>query len=320
MIPDIIRTKIRQIRLESEETASFELLPINGQDMPSFTPGAHIDIHFPNGMRRSYSLVNDCAERRHYKIAVKKEAESRGGSKWMHDSARVGMTLDISHPSNDFELAETASHTILIAGGIGITPIMPMIARLVELGLSWELHYSARSIAHMAFRDELQVLATSGNSAINLYVDNITESERLDIDTISKTAASNAHLYCCGPSGMIEAFVAATQNREPETVHYERFVSAQAAATDGGFEVKLARDGRTLRVSEGKSILDTLLDAGLDVPYACTQGICGSCETTVLDGTPDHRDECLSDQQRATNKSIIICCSGSHSKTLTLDL
>jgi len=320
MTADIIRMQIGQIRLESEATASFELWPIGEQDLPSFTPGAHIDVHLPGGLRRSYSLTNSGGEPRHYNIAVKKELESRGGSSWFHDNARVGMALDISLPSNDFELVENASHTILIAGGIGITPIISMISRLVELGASWELHYCARSFAHMAFRDELQRLADCGKGAINLYVDNIAERERVDLQTIFERAASTAHLYCCGPSGMIEAFIAGSRNRHPDTVHYERFVATNAAATDGGFEVRLARDGRTLSVPEGKSILDTLLDAGLDVPYACSQGICGSCVTTVLDGIPDHRDECLSDEQREANKSIMICCSGSRSKTLTLDL
>ncbi|WP_253272293.1 PDR/VanB family oxidoreductase [Advenella kashmirensis] len=320
MTADIIRTQIRQIRLESEATASFELWPVGEQYLPSFTPGAHIDIHLPGGLRRSYSLINNGGEPRHYNIAVKKELESRGGSSWFHDNARVGMTLDISLPSNDFELIENASHTILIAGGIGITPIISMISRLIELGSSWELHYCARSFAHMAFRDELRSLANCGKGAIHLYVDNLADHKRLDLSAIFGSAASTAHLYCCGPAGMLEAFIAAAKGRQPDTVHYERFAAANAAATDGGFEVKLARDGRTLSVPEGKSILDTLLDAGVDVPYACSQGICGSCVTTVLDGIPDHRDECLSDEQREANKSMMICCSGSRSKTLTLDL
>lgn len=171
----------------------------------------------------------------------------------------------------------------------------------------------------MAFREELERLESRSRGQLQYYLDD-TDETRFDIDAIVQAAPENAHLYCCGPSGMIEAFLAATRERPPHTVHYERFTASQDAATDGGFEVRLARDGRSLIVPAGKTILDTLLDAGLDVPYACTQGICGSCMTAVIDGTPDHRDECLSDEQREANKSIIICCSGSRTKTLTLDL
>jgi ferredoxin-NADP reductase len=314
-----ITTQIKQIRLESEGTASFDLLPANGQALPPFTPGAHVDVHIPGGLVRSYSLVNCPAESSYYRIAVKREDDSRGGSAWLHDEARVGMTLEISAPSNNFELDEAASSSILIAGGIGITPLMSMVAHLVELGRPWQLHYCARSAVHMAFREELERLESRGQGQVQYYLDD-TSAMRLDIGAIVQGAPEDTHLYCCGPSGMIEAFIATTQKRPQHTVHYERFSATQEAATDGGFEVRLARDGRSLTVPAGKTILDTLLDAGLDVPYACTQGICGSCMTTVLDGTPDHRDECLSDEQREANNSIIICCSGSRTKTLTLDL
>lgn len=311
--------KIRQIRLESEGTLSFELVSPSGQTLPAFTPGAHIDVHLSGGLVRSYSLMNGPNELSHYRFAVKREPESRGGSRWLHDVARVGMTLEVSPPSNDFELVEDAPASLLIAGGIGITPILSMVAHLDAQGKPWELHYCARSRAHMAFYEELQARAAHGKGTVHCYLDD-SGDERLNLEKIAQSAAPDMHLYCCGPAGMIEGFIAATQQRSQETVHFERFTASQAAATEGGFDVHLARDGRTLSVTAGQSILDVLLDAGVDVPYACSQGICGSCVTTVLDGTPDHRDDCLSDEQHEANNRIIICCSGSRSSTLTLDL
>lgn len=315
----ILPMLIKQIRLESEGTLSFELVSPSGQSLPGFTPGAHIDVHLPGGLVRSYSLMNGPGELSHYRIAVKRELESRGGSAWLHDVARVGATLEISSPSNDFELVEDATTSLLFAGGIGITPVVSMIAHLVALGKRWQLHYCARSSAYMAFSDELRALAAHGNGTVHFYLDD-SGDEPLNLKSIVHSAASDAHVYCCGPAGMIEGFIAATQHRSQDTVHFERFAASQAAASDGGFDVRLSRDGRTLSVTEGKSILDTLLDAGLDIPYACGQGICGSCLTTVIDGIPDHRDDFLTDEQRDANNSIVICCSGSRSPTLTLDL
>jgi len=319
MNPATFSVLIKQIRLESEGTSSFELVSLTGQQLPAFTPGAHIDLHLPGGLVRSYSLLNKPSERASYRIAVKREPDSRGGSAWLHDQARVGMTLELSAPLNDFELEEEAPSSILVAGGIGITPILSMVAHLAAAGRPWQLHYCARSRECMAFSDELELLAANCKGVVHRYF-NDSSPEPLDIQALVESAPDDAHLYCCGPAGMIEDFISASQKRSPNTVHFERFASSQVAATSGGFDVHLARDGRTLTVKNGKSILDTLLDAGLDVPYACTQGICGSCLTRVIDGIPDHRDDCLTDEQREANDSVIICCSGSHSQKLTLDL
>jgi len=310
---------IQQIRLEGEGTASFDLASADERELPAFAAGAHVSVQIPGGPQRSYSLVNAPSDRARYRIAVKREPDSRGGSAWFHEKARVGMALQVSLPLNDMALAEDAPLSVLVAGGIGITPMLSMIERLVELGSPWQLHYSARTPGQMAFRKVLQNLETAGRGQVHLHFTGDGEG-RMDIDHIVRSTPPDAHLYACGPAGLIDGFIAATQIRRPETVHYERFAAAQEAATAGGFELQLLRDGRKLQVPQGKSILDVLLDANVNVQYACTQGVCGTCRVDVKGGVPDHRDDCLTDDEKAANNTIIACCSGSRSATLVLDL
>lgn len=312
-----ISLQIQQIRRESEDTASFDLVAADEHPLPAFTAGAHINVLIPGGLRRSYSLVNSPSERRYYRIAIKREADSQGGSAWFHDSARVGMPLQVSLPVNDMALAQDAPLSVFIAGGIGITPMLSMIESLREQGGEWQLHYSARTPQLMAFRAALQQLDASDRVRLHFTGQG---APRLDLEHIVRSAPAAAHLYACGPGGLIDGFIAAAQARDPQTVHYERFAAAQQAATAGGFALQLLRDGRTLQVPEGQSILDVLLDADVNVQYACTQGVCGTCRLDVKGGIPDHRDDCLSDAEKAANNCIIACCSGSRSATLVLDI
>ncbi|MES2187374.1 MAG: PDR/VanB family oxidoreductase [Pseudomonadota bacterium] len=310
---------IRGMRLESPAVASFELAPMDGGTLPPFDPGAHVDLFLPDGQTRSYSLVSRTDDSTGYRIAVKREAQSRGGSAWLHDAARLGIGLEITSPKGDFALADAAGESIFIAGGIGITPLLPMIEKLSVLGRRWSLHYAAPSAEHMAFRHQLGADARYSGGSVTRYFPG-GDGDRMDVRALVAAAPRGAHLYCCGPARMIEEFVAAAADRDPATVHFERFAAAHSAATDGGFTLKLARDGRCLPVPAGKSLLDVLLDAGLDVPYACTQGVCGSCLVPVLGGTPDHRDSFLTDEEKAANRSMLVCCSGSCSELLTLDI
>ena len=309
--------QILQIRLETADTASFDLVAADEQLLPPFTAGAHINVQIPGGPQRSYSLVNAPSERRYYRITVKRDPASQGGSAWFHDKARVGAQLQVSLPANDMALEEEAPLNVFIAGGIGITPMMSMIERLQQRGGQWQLHYSARTPQLMPFRTALQRL--DANDQIQLYFTG-EGAARMDMERIVRSTPAQAHLYACGPAGLIDDFIAATQERSPQTVHYERFSAVKPAATTGGFALKLLRDGRTLQVSQGQSILDVLLDANIDVQYACTQGVCGTCRLNVADGMPDHRDDYLSDEDKAANNCIIACCSGSHSAMLVLDL
>jgi vanillate O-demethylase ferredoxin subunit len=320
MAESLLDLRVKRIGYEAENINSYELVAPTGGDLAPFTAGGHIDLHLSNGMIRSYSLVNDQRERHRYVIAVNKDAAGRGGSSFVHDSIKAGDIITVSHPRNNFALHEEAEHSVLIAGGIGITPLLSMVRRLETLERRWQLCYAARTRVAAAFLDELNALRP--NVHLNLHVDFDDErSGRLfDLAAIVKKAPAHAHLYCCGPVPMLAAFEAVTADRPADHVHVEYFQARQAQAIEGGFEVKLARSNRRISVEAGKTILDALLDAGIAVNYACTEGVCGTCETRVLEGIPDHRDQFLSKEEQAANKTIMICCSGVKSRTLVLDL
>jgi vanillate O-demethylase ferredoxin subunit len=313
-----IDLRLRRIRLEAEGIASYEFVSASGDALPAFSAGAHIDLHLPQGMVRSYSLVNAPSDAGRYVVAVQHDADGQGGSAWMHSAPRVGDRLRATPPSNDFALAEDAAHSVFIAGGIGITPVLSMLRRLRELGRPWRLHYAGRSPRETAYVDTLRALA-GDDRELDLCFGS-SRTERLDIAAIVRDAPSDTHLYCCGPARMIDAFVAACAARAAHTVHVERFAATSEAATDGGYEVVLERSGQRFMVAPGKTLLDTLLDHAVDVPYACSAGVCGTCRTPVLAGQPDHRDDFLSAQEKEANDSIMVCCSGARSKTLVLDL
>jgi vanillate O-demethylase ferredoxin subunit len=315
-----MQVRIKRISFEAESINSFELVAPAGGDLVAFTAGSHIDLYLSNGMIRSYSLVNDPSERSRYVIAVNKDAASRGGSRFVHETLRAGDLITISHPRNNFVLQENTTHSILIAGGIGITPLLSMIRRLKALGRSWELFYAARTRVAAAFLDELSGLRRDVQEKLHLNFDQEPTGNMLDLAAIVRNAPGDAHLYCCGPVPMLEAFEAATRDRPAEQVHVEYFKAREKPAAEGGFEVKLARSNRIIKVGAGKTILNALLDAGIAVNYACTEGVCGTCETRVIEGMPDHRDLFLGKAEQAANNTMMICCSGSKSDTLVLDL
>lgn len=311
--------KVSGIVPESDRTKSFELSAPDGGALPPFTAGAYIDLHLGNGLVRSYSLVNDQAERHRYVIAVQQETRGRGGSLYMHDALRIGDILKADCPENRFRLREDAQNSVLIAGGIGITPLMAMATRLQRLGRSWELHYVVRTRQGAAFIDVLARLSQRTPSSVRLYATREGDA-RPDIAAIMAAAGREAHVYCCGPLPMLKDFEAAASGRAPDHVHMERFSSEAAPALSGGFEVELRRSGKVLAVAPGKSILDTLLEHRVSVSFSCSEGVCGTCMTTVIDGIPDHRDQFLTDEEKAGNGSIMVCCSGARSRRLVLDL
>ena len=315
--PFTLRT--RQIRLEAIDVVSLELEALDGAALPAYAPGAHVDVQVPGGPLRSYSLIDPPSESIRWRIAVKREPGSRGGSRWFHEQSRVGMPLSVTFAGNHFALEEAAPLSVFVAGGIGITPLLSMIGRLVQLGRPWELHYAAASPAAMPFQAQLAGYAARGQGRVVKYFTDAGNG-RMDIAGVLAATADDAHVYCCGPAGMIDDFLLAAAGRTPDNVHHERFAASQAAVTDGGFSLQLARDGRLLEVPAGKTILDVLLAAGVDVPYACTQGVGGACRVTVLEGEPEHRDDFLSDAERAANDSILVCCSGARTASLTLDV
>ncbi|WP_137388591.1 PDR/VanB family oxidoreductase [Rhodoligotrophos defluvii] len=288
---------------------------LDGLPFPDAEPGAHIDLELPNGVIRQYSLICPATSPEYYSIAVKRDPRSRGGSAFIHDHLTAGTELRLRGPRNTFPLVEDAAHSILIAGGIGVTPIWSMLQCLARTGRSWEFHYSCRNRPSAIFLDEARALGP-----VNLHVDEEAGGAVLDLSAILAPPDELVHVYCCGPAPMLERFESLTASWPSEQVHLERFTPHQRPATGGGYRVVLARSGRSFHIPAGATILQVLRDAGIEVTYSCEEGICGSCETRVIGGQPDHRDSVLSAAERQQGDTIMICCSGCTGEELILDL
>jgi len=293
-----VTPSIRQVELTNAE----------GGALPPFTAGAHIDLALGNGLERSFSLLNDPTETHRYVIAVLREADSRGGSVWVHDHLRQGEQLTSSEPINNFPLNEAGETHILIAGGIGITPLKAMAHRLVAQGASFTLHYCARDEKRAAYLSELRALL---GSRLDVHLDGGDIARGLDVARLVARRASAAHVYVCGPAGLIRAVREAARDWPKGSVHYELFRGSEAdiapRSTDQPFEIKLARAGKTLTVPADRSILDVLKANGIKVKTLCTEGVCGTCRVGLLGGKADHRDEVLTDAQR--ERHIQVCVS-----------
>jgi ferredoxin-NADP reductase len=302
----MLNLRLDSIRYCAADACLFEFVEPAGAPLPPYQPGAHVDLHLPGGLMRQYSLVRPYREGEGYLVGIKLDPGGRGGSRHMLEQARVGELFEVGEPRNNFPLAEDAAHTVLIAGGIGVTPIWCMAQRLRELGAPFELHYAVRARADAALAEPTHLDAEVG--AV------------LDVAAIVAAAPPDAHLYCCGPAPMLAAFEAAAAGRPAERVHVEYFNAPPPEPLEGGFVVVLARSGRELAIPAGATILDAVRAAGIEAPSSCEQGVCGSCETRVLEGLPEHRDHILSPAERAANKTMMICCSGSLGSRLVLDL
>jgi ferredoxin-NADP reductase len=299
-----------------------ELAEPDGQPLTGFGPGDHVDLHLADGLRRSYSLVGDPGvDSDVYRIAVALTDGSRGGSKAVH-ALVVGEELSVSGPVAGFRLAPQAGHTVLIAGGIGITPIVSMARALQQCGASWELHYAARSRSAAAFLTELQTLADSGKGQIHASFSDEDGPHPLDVSGLvaGRHHVADTHWYCCGPASLLDDFLRATRSLYPGNVHVERFNGTDLDVTGDGFEVELARTGVVLTIDEHTTVLDAVLDEGVDVDFSCMEGMCGSCRTAVLSGVPNHRDAVLTAEERDSNEVMMICCSRTGSGRLVLDL
>lgn len=321
-----LQAKLHTIEWLATGIHGFDLRPVEDAAWPAAAAGSHLDVHLPNGLVRSYSLVNAPGECHRYLIAVNREQSGRGGSSYLHDLLRVGQVLTVSEPRNNFPLREDAPHSVLIGGGIGITPIWSMVQRLSQIGAPWTLHYAARARESAAFVERIESLAAATGGTVHLYFDAGAVDKRIELRAIIESSPADADFYCCGPTGMLEAFEAATAHCEPGRVHREYFAApavasvAAPASADDVFTVRLAKAGKTVPVLPGTSILDAVLQAGVDVSYSCMSGICGACMTSVLSGVPDHRDLVLSDSEREAGDKMIICCSRSKTSELVLDL
>ncbi|MEX3928505.1 2Fe-2S iron-sulfur cluster-binding protein [Paraburkholderia sp. BR10936] len=302
----------------------FRLRDPAGRALPGYTAGAHLRVRVaPGGTAdwRHYSLINGTVGAtlapEVYRIAVRREDNGLGGSRWMHTMLKPGSRLLTSQPRNAFVLDLDAEDAVLIAGGIGVTPIVSMAAALAGAGRRYRVHYSARDTRQLAFAQELRGIA---GAHLSLYADEGVLPV-LDIAALLQGLRPGQPLYVCGPAGMIDAVLAQAYARgwAREDIHFERFAAPPAAASDTGFEVELRQSGRTLTVAAGESILDAMLEAGLDPLYDCKRGECGLCRTTVLEGALDHRDYCLSESERQAGNVMQICVSRAGCGRLVLD-
>lgn len=292
----------------------FDFRDPDGRPLPGYAPGAHVELHLPGGWVRQYSLVDPAGADAVYRVAIKRDPRSRGGSAAAHERLRVGDVVPVGAPRNLFPLDEAAPHSIFVAGGIGITPVACMVQRLRALGRPYTLHYAVRTRADAALLDRL------GDTGVQLHVDAEHGGRPLDVASLVAAVPADAVAYCCGPAPMLDAFEAAARQRPALRWRVERFASTAEPASSGGFVVRLASSGRCVPVAAGQTILDALHGAGLKLSASCRQGICGTCETAVLAGTPDHRDVLLSDEEKRSNQVMMICCSGSLTPELVLDL
>ncbi|MFO1337770.1 MAG: PDR/VanB family oxidoreductase [Burkholderiaceae bacterium] len=303
----------------------FDLVSLDGSALPAFSAGAHVDVHLGNdgAVVRQYSLCNPPGETHRYQIGVLRDAASRGGSATLHDQVHEGQVLTIGAPRNHFPLVAGARRSLLLAGGIGITPLLAMAAQLSADGEDFALHVAARSRAQAPFA--AQLTAAPYAERVHLHLDDGPAEQRLDLPALLAAPAAGTHLYVCGPQGFMEAVLATARAQGwPETqLHWEFFANAAATAprdSDEAFEVELARSGQVVAVPRGQSIVQALTAAGVSVMTSCEQGVCGTCLTRVTAGVPDHRDAYLTPDEQAANDQVLLCCSRARTARLVLDL
>ncbi len=316
---DTLRLRVQAIRRQAEGIHAFELVDPDGLPLPAVSAGAHVDVHLPGGLVRSYSLAGDPAERGLWLLGVLREKNGRGGSRAMHEQVRVGDLLAVGQPRNAFGLAAGATHTVLLAGGIGITPLKAMAHTLRAQGASFEMHYCARSPQTAAFVADLQALVPAG--ALHLHFDQGNPAQGLDIAALLARPAAGTHVYFCGPAGFMQACAQATSHWPAGTVHSEHFKAPEPAAKaqpDGAFEVRLARAGITVPVQPDQTIVRAIELAGLRVPTSCLSGLCGACKVDYLAGDVEHNDYILSDEEKT--RCMTLCVSRARSPLLVIDL
>ena len=325
------RLQVRQVTHLAEGINSYELVHPDGEDLPPFEAGAHVDFFLRDGSVRQYSLCNDPAERHRYSIAVLKEINGRGGSEALHDRVHPQRKVYVGKPRNNFPLHEEAERHLLLAGGIGVTPMMAMIARLQTLGAEFTMHYCVKSPRHAAFRGEMASLVDDGR--VLFHYDGGDPRRGLDIESLLKPLEPGTHLYYCGPPGFMEAVKKFSSHWPDGTLHFEFFSAAASpksklieqefeSVADGtigiGFQIQIASTGAVFSVPNDQSIVQVLAENGIEIEVSCESGLCGTCVTRYVEGEVDHRDLVLDEDQKA--EFFTPCCSRSKSKVLVLDL
>lgn len=316
----MIELRVASVEQVTARIRRFEFVDLAGAALPGFTAGSHIDVELGNGEERSYSLLNDQGETGRYVIAVLREADGRGGSAWMHDVLRQGDVIRAAPPENDFRLSEAGDHHILIAGGIGITPILSMAARLHEIGRDYAIHYCARSVEEAAFAKEI---ATRHGEYAKFYYDGGVAGCGLDVKTLLAHRPAAAHAYVCGPGGLIRAVREAGREWPSGTIHFELFKKTDTDlgldALNEPFDIVCKRAGRRFTIPADRSILDVLKAEGFRIRSLCKEGVCGTCRVDLISGAVDHRDECLDEDEH--DEALQVCVSRAKpGETLVLDL
>lgn len=327
--------RVSRVTAEAKDVLAVELVDPSGAALPAFAPGAHLEMHLDNGMIRHYSLLNDSSERQRYVVGVGLAPDSRGGSRFIHGSLREGDSIKVVGPHNHFALDEQAGGYCLVAGGIGVTPILAMARWAERQGRPWRVIYTARGRHRAAFYEDLLAL-DQGRGRVQLHFNDEQAGRLLAVEALAASLGPDEHLYCCGPDPLMQAVRQATADQAAR-VHFEWFAAPTSApgatagnpegkhagpgtGDGGGFQVILRQSGQTLWVSEEQSILEAMEDAGLSPAFSCRAGICRSCETRVHAGTPDHRDMVLSDEEKQANTTMLICCSRALTPALELEL
>lgn len=317
-----LTVRVADKRTEALDICSLDLVAADGGSLPAFEAGAHVDVHLPNGLVRPYSLCNPPGETSRYQIAVLRDAASRGGSQAVHEAVQVGDVLRISAPRNHFPLSPSAPHHLLLAGGIGITPLLAMAEQLSSRGECLELHHCTRSRERTPFRKRIAAAVFARHT--HHHFDDGESAQTLDIAATLRRAPAGSHLYVCGPQGFMDAVLATarTQGWPESRLHFEFFAGAPVVASTGdtAFDIEIARTGRIIHVRADQTVVAALQEAGIDLPVSCEQGVCGTCLTTVKAGRPDHRDQYLTQEERDGNDQFLPCCSRSLDPRLVLVL
>jgi vanillate O-demethylase ferredoxin subunit len=319
--PVTLSVRVARKTQEALDISSFELVTADGSALPVFTAGAHLDVHLSSGLTRQYSLCNTPGDNHRYQIAVLRDAASRGGSREMHDDVHEGQLLQISAPKNHFPLAANARRSLLLAGGIGVTPILTMAEQLTASAAPFEMHYCTRSTERTAFAQRIAQAPFSAN--VQHHFDDGATAQKLDLRVLLSAPHDGVHLYVCGPRGFMDAVLATARAQGwPESqLHYEFFgAEVLHSDSDASFEVKIASSGKMVVVPKDQSVTQALAAAGVEILTSCEQGVCGTCLTRVLEGTPDHKDSYLTPEEQAANDQFLPCCSRAKSALLVLDL
>ncbi|CAI3797996.1 Carnitine monooxygenase reductase subunit [Pseudomonas sp. MM221] len=311
--------KVHRREVQGGNVVVLELVEPQGRPLPAFSAGAHVDVHLGTGLVRQYSLCGNPADLSRYRLGILRAHNSRGGSLAAHEQLHEGGEVTIGMPRNLFPLAPAARRSVLIGGGIGITPLLAMAHQLHTQGQPFELYYCGRSRQQSAFVDELERAAFA--ACVHTHFDDEHAGRKLDLAGVLGNGQPGLHLYTCGPGGFMDWVIGHAQAAgfTPEHIHREYFQACAERAGDA-FDVVALRSGKTVRVSPGQSIAQALVTAGVKLQVACEQGMCGTCLCTVLDGQPDHRDVYLTDEEKADNQQILTCCSRALSATLILDI